>query len=70
MFGSIGAPELGFIFVFVLLLVWPTWRIFAKAGFPPAISLVALVPGAIVFLYLFLAFAEWPSQRRARLAGA
>jgi len=64
MFGTLGAPELLVVLIFVLLLVWPTWRILGKAGFPPAISLVALVPCAIFLLYLFLAFVEWPIQRR------
>ena len=70
MFGSLGVPELSVVLVVGLLLIWPTWRIFRKAGFPPAVSLAALVPGGIFVLYLFLAFAEWPVHRRARLAGA
>src|SRR5262249_33035230 len=70
MFGSLGVHELFVILVVALLLLWPTWRILAKTGFPPAISLVGVIPGGIFVLYLFLAFVEWPIQGRARLAGA
>jgi hypothetical protein len=45
-----------------LLLVIPTWRIFVRAGFSGALSLLHLVPvaGLLVFLAI-LAFSDWPA---------
>ena len=45
------------------LVIWPTWRICSKAGFPGALSLLILLPVLNFFLLYFLAFAEWPSLR-------
>jgi hypothetical protein len=44
------------------------WRIAAKAGYAPALSLLAIVsPVNIVMLWAF-AFREWPIERRLREA--
>jgi energy-converting hydrogenase Eha subunit B len=57
-FGFLGGLIVG------ALLVIPFWRICIKAGYAGALGLLVLVPIAnIVFVY-FLAFSEWPSQRR------
>jgi hypothetical protein len=44
-----------------LLTVIPFWKICQKAGFPPALSLLMLVPIANVVLPFYIAFAEWPA---------
>ena len=49
-------------FVTVLLLIVPVWRIFRRAGFHPALSLVMLIPGVgILIAALLLAFRPWPA---------
>jgi len=65
MLGSIGIPELLVIFVAVVLILWPAIRICAKAGYPPALGLLAIVPGLNLVLLWYLAFAEWPALRRS-----
>ena len=48
--------------IFVLLIcVIPFWKIFRKAGFPPALSLLMPIPGVNLVLLYILAFADWPS---------
>lgn len=48
--------------VAITLLVW--WRIFSKAGFSGAFSLLmAFVPLANIVMLFYLAFAEWPIER-------
>ncbi|MEC5160591.1 hypothetical protein ACFDR9_001002 [Janthinobacterium sp. CG_23.3] len=51
------------------LLVLPLWKICGRAGFPPALALVAIVPvlGLLVVAGI-LAFAEWPAAARRRLS--
>jgi hypothetical protein len=48
--------------VLSLLLVIPTWRIFGRAGFPGALSLLHFVPvvGLLVVMAI-LAFNDWPA---------
>lgn len=63
MFQKIGLGEL---FMLLLLLVLPFWRIFRKAGFNGALSLLIFIPGVNLLLLLFLAFTEWPVERELR----
>ena len=53
----------------MVLLVIPLWRICGRAGFHPALALVAIVPvlGLLVVAGI-LAFAEWPAAARRRLS--
>ena len=48
--------------VLALLLVIPTWRIFVRAGFSGALSLLHFVPvvGLLVIMAI-LAFSDWPA---------
>lgn len=46
-----------------VLLVVPLWRIFGRAGFHPAWSLLALLPYAgMLACLIILAFARWPAD--------
>lgn len=47
-----------------LLVIIPLWKICARAGFNPALSLIALVPllGLLIVAGI-LAFAEWPVSK-------
>ena len=49
---------------FVLLAVaWviPLWFITKRNGKPPALSLLALIPGVFLIYVWWLAFARWPA---------
>ena len=54
----------GLALVLVYVLAW--WRVFARAGFPGALAWLMLVPPIALGLWLFLAFAPWPSRRELR----
>ena len=63
-FGGFGPPE---IFVILLMIVVASvlpviafWEICSKAGFPPVLSLLMIVPVANIFLPLYVGFADWP----------
>jgi hypothetical protein len=52
------------VFLGVILFgVWIFWRIFEKAGFSGALSLLTLIPGIGHFIcVLILAFSRWPAE--------
>ena len=48
----------------IFILVLPFWRITAKAGYNPWLSLLTIIPVVnLIFLY-FIAFSNWPSLRK------
>ena len=48
--------------LFALVLIIPTWRICARAGYSGALSLLHLVPFIGSFIVMgILAFGDWPS---------
>ena len=47
---------------FLLLYVIASCRIFARAGFSPALGILMLVPGVNVLLLLWFGFASWPTM--------
>lgn len=49
-----------------LLVVFPLWRICTRVGFPGWLSLAALLPFANLLLLYFIAFSQWPVERRSR----
>jgi hypothetical protein len=65
---SIGLPELLAVAAIVAslgsLIVLPYWKIFSKAGFPGALSLLMLIPLVNLVAMFYLAFAEWPIHRQ------
>jgi len=65
MAGSPGPIELVLIIVIVMasVIVVPFWRIFSKAGFPGALSLLMFIPLVNLIMIFVLAFAEWPALR-------
>lgn len=48
----------------VAITIIPYWKIFGKAGFSGALSLLMFVPLANIIILYYLAFAEWPALRR------
>jgi len=47
-----------------VLFVYPLWRIFARTGLPPALSLVVILPFGAFIVPAILAFARWPKLQR------
>ncbi len=58
----------GMMLLVGLLVILPTWRICSKAGYPGWLALLFLLPVANLILLYFLAFAEWPLERRVASA--
>jgi hypothetical protein len=66
---DIGFPEIFLILSivivgFIVLLLLPYWKIFGKAGFSPALSLLMIVPLVNIVMLYYLAFSEWPSLKK------
>jgi hypothetical protein len=40
--------------IIAVILIYPTWRIFGRAGFHPALSLLLFVPGIGLLIVLFI----------------
>ena len=57
---------LGFLFciIAVVVTVVPFWQICKKAGLPPQLSLLMLVPIANIILPFYVAFTDWPALRQ------
>jgi membrane-associated protease RseP (regulator of RpoE activity) len=53
----------GFIAVFMLIgaivVLIPYWQIFKKAGFPPPLALLMVVPLANIIVLYVVAFSQW-----------
>ncbi len=48
----------------VVLIVVPLWKICARAGFNPLLSLLAIIPVlGLLAVAVILAFTEWPASR-------
>lgn len=52
--------------VSLLLCTLASCRLFAKAGYHPALGMFLLVPVVNVMAFLYLAFAYWPMERELR----
>ena len=67
MFGSIPFPELLVLLAITLVsaavVAFPAGRICQRAGFPPWLGVLAIVPLANVLLLWFVALAEWPASK-------
>lgn len=57
---SSGYRFLGLL-IFVVVLMVPFWHITRKAGYPPSLSLLLLVPIVNLFFLYYLAFSQWES---------
>jgi hypothetical protein len=61
---NIRGPEL-----LILNIIWfvigviPFWRIFKRIGWNPALSLLALIPGAVIIMIYVVAFAKWKEPK-------
>jgi uncharacterized membrane protein len=59
----------GFLLIGALIAIIPFWRICARAGYSPWLSLLIAIPLVNVIFIYFLAFSDWPSQKTAVPAG-
>nr|WP_321360847.1 hypothetical protein [uncultured Hyphomonas sp.] len=50
----------------IVLFIVGYWKIWSKAGFNGAWSLLMLVPLVNLIAFLYLAFADWPIHKRLR----
>ncbi len=48
-----------FLLVTVIIVLIPYWFIFKKAGFPPALSLLMVIPLVGFIMLYVLAFSQW-----------
>lgn len=46
----------------IVTLVVGWWRIFSKAGYPPALALLMLVPIVNFIMFCIFAFGKWPKE--------
>jgi hypothetical protein len=54
----------------VIIILYPAWRVCRRAGFRPWASLLLLVPYVgLLALTVFLAFKEWPNEPGLRKRG-
>jgi uncharacterized membrane protein YhaH (DUF805 family) len=67
-FGALALFSIAFIyFLLSLLIIIPTWRVFRRAGFSGALSLLHLVPGiGMLVVMAILAFSTWPAGEARR----
>ena len=65
MLGStMGAGHWLWMLVVAIIVVIPTWRICQRVGYPGILGVLILIPLVnLAFLY-FLAFADWPCNKR------
>ena len=61
-----GPPEILVIAITAAVIILPFWKIFSKAGYSGALSLLMLIPLVNLIMVFFLAFAEWPALKNAQ----
>jgi hypothetical protein len=67
MIASIPGPaEIFVIAIIAAIIIFPYWKIFSKAGYSGALSLLMLIPLVNVIMLFFLAFADWPALKNAQ----
>lgn len=61
--GGISVWQVIIILLSIVLIVLPFWRIFTKAGYSGAWSLMMLIPLVNVIVFYVFAFSEWPALK-------
>lgn len=53
--------------ILAVLVVVPLWRVCGRAGFSPALSLLAIIPWlGLLIIAAVLGFSEWPALKNHR----
>ncbi len=55
--------------VMAIVVVVPAWRICQRTGYPGWLGLLILVPLINLGLLYFIAFSDWPADRKERQDG-
>lgn len=50
--------------VIAIAVVIPAWRICRRTGYPGWLGLLTLIPVANLVLLYFIAFADWPADKK------
>ncbi len=50
--------------IIAIALVIPTWRICQRTGYPGWIGILILVPMVNLILLYFIAFSDWPTDKK------
>ena len=50
--------------VIAIAVVIPAWRICRRTGYPGWLGLLTVIPVANLVLLYFIAFADWPADKR------
>ena len=50
--------------VIAIVVIIPAWRICQRAGYPGWMGALIIIPVINLFLLYFIAFSEWPADRR------
>jgi hypothetical protein len=60
---NLGGPELFILLFWALFVVVPFWMIFKRIGWQPALSLLAIIPGAVIIMLYLVAFMKWKEPK-------
>ena len=52
-----------------VIVIWPFWKIFTKAGFSGALAILMIIPLVNMVMIFYLAFSDWPALRGGGQAG-
>jgi hypothetical protein len=64
--GIIGGIMLVLVFVLILgalIMIVPHWKIFERAGYSGALSLLMFIPLVNLIVLVWFAFSDWPALR-------
>jgi len=61
---SMGAGHFLWMLVLAIIVIIPIWRICMRAGYPGWLGILVLFPLLNLALLYFLAFAEWPANKK------
>ena len=56
-----GALSTIFSLILIVISIWAFWRIFSKAGYNGALSLLMLIPFVNLVVIVWFALADWPN---------
>ena len=67
--GAVSVWQVIVIVLCIVLIVLPFWRIFTKAGYSGAWSLLMLIPLVNVIVFYVFAFSSWPALKERAQTG-